>query len=262
MSIAPERIRDEIIKMMETPSASRAMSIWAEFGIFADIAPEITECIGHKQCAHHGETDIFDHTCEAMEAIRATASTPRSIMRIAAMFHDAGKPACAEPRADGEGFTFFGHEAESEKIARRFCERFRFSKADTEMICAIAREHMGIPARGAKAKTIRRFIRRTHFSRIETGRASIFDEIMEMHRADRIARDPDIDEHIEHIRSIKAEMEATAPRMPIDGHDIMEATGATGPDIGRIKRAMEERFDADPSMTREAMIEIMRAEHA
>src|SRR5439155_12192573 len=65
------------------------------------------------------------------------ATLPDLLLRVAALFHDVGKPKTAK----GDG-TFLGHEEVGAEIARRALERLRFAQKEIEVIVGLIGMHL------------------------------------------------------------------------------------------------------------------------
>ena len=92
--IAAERVRDELEKLLLAPRPSSALLLLQETGLLRRILPELSACYGVPQNRHHAY-DVFHHTLAAVDA----APPDNRIVRLAALFHDTGKP--REPRGAG-----------------------------------------------------------------------------------------------------------------------------------------------------------------
>ena len=80
------------------------------------ILPEVSACKGVAQSGYHTH-DVYGHTLLALERV-----PPDLVLRLAALFHDVGKPSTATP--DG---AFTGHENVGAELARLALERLRLA---------------------------------------------------------------------------------------------------------------------------------------
>src|SRR5207237_5418418 len=97
--ISAERVADELRKMLKSPRPKLALELLDDSGLLEVILPEISACKGVLQSGYHTH-DVFGHTLRTVEA-----TPPDLLLRVAALFHDVGKP--AQAKADG---TFVAHE--------------------------------------------------------------------------------------------------------------------------------------------------------
>src|SRR5260370_7947060 len=95
------------------------------------ILPEIAGWKGVEQSGYHTH-DVFGHTL-----LTVGGTPPDLLLRVAALFHDVGKPKTAK----GDG-TFMGHEEGGAEIARGALERLRFSQKEIEAIVTLVRLHL------------------------------------------------------------------------------------------------------------------------
>ena len=75
---------------------------------------------------------MFGHTLLTVEGV-----PPDLALRLAALFHDVGKPSTATP--DG---AFTGHENVGAELARSALERLRFSQKEIETVVKLVRLHL------------------------------------------------------------------------------------------------------------------------
>ena len=171
--ISPERIRDEFVKIIMSPNPSVGIVMLQKFGLLKSIIPELEEGIGCEQLGEH-VYDVWEHLLHALQHA-ADVSPPAGgwplEVRLAALFHDIGKPrsrrlallaqdplAKGTPTSQGERnlpllmkevagggkkkFTFYGHEVVGARMAKKIMERLKFSKKETELVEKLVRNHM------------------------------------------------------------------------------------------------------------------------
>ncbi len=130
---APERIRDELNKILVSLTPSRAFNLMFETGILGIILPELTKGYKMTQNAYHKYT-VYRHIMETVDNIR-----PDLELRWAALLHDIAKP-YVRKRLDGQ-WVFHGHEQASAKLAEEILERLRLSKKRIRNITSLVRHH-------------------------------------------------------------------------------------------------------------------------
>src|SRR6184192_3210030 len=129
--ISAERVADELRKMLKSPRPKLALELLDDSGLLEVILPEISACKGVPQSGYHTH-DVFGHTLRTVEA-----TPPDLLLRVAALFHDVGKPATAK----GDG-TFLGHEEVGAEIAKAALERLRFPQKDVDVVTGLVRLHL------------------------------------------------------------------------------------------------------------------------
>jgi len=219
--ISAERIADELRKMLVSPHPRRAIELLDEGGLLEVILPEVAACKGVQQGGYHTH-DVYGHTLLAVED-----TEPDVLLRLAALFHDVGKPVTATP--DG---AFTGHELVGAELAEGALSRLRFSTRDIEVVTKLIRLHLRPVYYGSEWTdgAVRRLAR-------DAG--DELDRLMALARADlRASAYPDqakLDELRSRLDAVREEMPSRMSS-PIDGEDIMRVRGITaGPEVGRIK---------------------------
>jgi len=71
----------------------------------------------------------------AAEVVRYAHEPPKAaLLKLAALFHDAGKPQVQERRGHPERYTFYYHEKVGLEIFRRVASRLRCSQAEIKTV--------------------------------------------------------------------------------------------------------------------------------
>ncbi|MCL2761958.1 MAG: HD domain-containing protein [Treponema sp.] len=136
--VSAERVRDEIEKIIASEKPSRGFLCMEETGLLKLFLPELAACRGIDQKGFHC-FDVFAHSLLACD-YAAEKQYPQEV-RAAALLHDIGKPITRQLDTDGI-YTFYQHEAESEKMTRAILERLRFPNVFTDSVCHLVKEHM------------------------------------------------------------------------------------------------------------------------
>ncbi|KKL50238.1 hypothetical protein LCGC14_2307480, partial [marine sediment metagenome] len=101
-TIAQERIRDELTKLIITPHAARGVRMLEELELLRFVIPELRAGINCGQNKHHIYT-VWEHNVRALEY---SASKGYSFeVRLASLLHDVGKP--KTKRGEGYNSTFY-----------------------------------------------------------------------------------------------------------------------------------------------------------
>ncbi len=197
-AVSPERQRDELLKLVNTPRPGQAIQMLHQLEVLSRILPEIEAMVNVDQGAPH-YLDLFNHTIGALEAWAAMLQaglpdlspklqqetnqylqtelvgnvTIRQLMPLALLWHDAGKPATRTEAGSHGRIRFLGHQEESANIARRAMTRFRFSNQAGGFVAEVVRHHMR-PLLLAKEKkfsrrAVYRFFRDTGNKQFQAG---------------------------------------------------------------------------------------------
>jgi tRNA nucleotidyltransferase (CCA-adding enzyme) len=142
-NISKERIRDEFEKIIMSPEPAVGIGMLQKFGLLKHFIPELEEGIGCEQMGEH-IYDVYEHLLHALQHA-AEKGWPLEI-RLAALFHDIGKPRTRRfdaTKAGGKGkYTFYGHEVVGARMAEKIMERLKFPNKATDLVVKLVRQHM------------------------------------------------------------------------------------------------------------------------
>lgn len=145
--IAPERIRLEILKTMETvKNASKFWELMFMSGMLELVIPELEDGVDHPHGNYHAES-IWEHNMIAGD----TVSCEFPLVKLAAYLHDCGKPR-AYNKEDG---SFHDHQHIGADIVRHHLTRLKFSNDEIKFIVNLVLIHMD-GSRGITAKSRRK----------------------------------------------------------------------------------------------------------
>jgi putative nucleotidyltransferase with HDIG domain len=225
-----------------------------ETGILKLILPELSACRGIEQKGMH-RFDVLDHLLFACDA----ADVQPLDVRLAALFHDIGKPQTRS--IDQEGvYTFYNHETVSANIAENIMTRFRFPLKTTKTVSLLVRNHMFHYESEWTDSAVRRFILRSGIENL--------DMLFALRRADAcgIAGEKSavpalLDEFHDRIGAIlEKEHVFSLKDLDINGNDLILAGIPAGPKIGMILMELLDTVLDDPSLNNnEKLLEISRA---
>ncbi|MDD5672114.1 MAG: CCA tRNA nucleotidyltransferase, partial [Candidatus Omnitrophica bacterium] len=135
--VSPERIRDEIVKMLTRPGADRGLDLLSRSCLLKEILPEIEAMKNIQQPpAFHPEGDVFVHT----KLMLAQLKNPSKELALAVLFHDVGKPPTLAVR-DGH-ITFYEHAPLGARMTETIMRRLRFSNDEIETVAGCVENHM------------------------------------------------------------------------------------------------------------------------
>jgi len=250
-SVAPERIREELMKILMAPKPSMAFNIMVRTGILKEFLPELLEGYLKRQNQYHRYT-IFKHIVETVDHVR-----PEPILRLTALLHDIAKP---RTRIKREGkWSFYGHEKESALLAEEILNRLKFSNEVIKTVTNFIQHHMIGYNSGWSDAAVRRLIRRVGAEQI--------NDLLVFRRADLLAHgltDQDFELTSELEMRVNEQIRHKAPirrqDLAIDGHVVMEITGLSpGPEVGSILRDLNEKVLDHPELNnREDLAALLR----
>ncbi|HUX20573.1 MAG TPA: HD domain-containing protein, partial [Spirochaetia bacterium] len=182
-------------------------------------------------------------------------------IRLAALFHDLGKP--RTHALDENGLpTFYHHEEVSEGLARAIMKRLRFSNALETKVTHLVRHHMFHYEENWSDAAVRRFLARV-------GKDEIQDLFL-LRRADtygtagKSVQDASLAAFSEHIhRVLDAESALTLKDLAIDGNTLAREAGIPrGPIMGTVLNELLASVIDDPSLnSQERLVQIARNFH-
>ncbi|MBV9159569.1 MAG: CCA tRNA nucleotidyltransferase [Candidatus Kaiserbacteria bacterium] len=239
--ISRERVRDELVRIVESPRPMQALYLAQKLGLLRYIIPELEEGIGCAQNQAHS-FDVFEHL---MRSLQHAADKGWSLeVRLAALLHDIGKPATRVWSDDKNDWTFHGHDVVSAKMAKRILQDLKFPKDLTERVVALVRWHMFFSDPDVVTlAAVRRVIARV-------GTEHIMD-LLNLRVCDRIGTGRP-KEHPFRLRKYMSMVDEamrdpiSVAMLKIDGTKIMHLGEAPGPRIGWILHALLEEVLDDP----------------
>jgi len=239
--ISAERIRDELDRLLVGEGAAAALQGIVVTGLADVFLPELPG-LAVEQDPVHQHKDVLAHTF----AVVAQCS-PDRITRLAALFHDVGKPATRE-FGDG-GVSFHHHEVVGSRMAKARMRQLRYSKNDVADVSRLVYLHMRPHTfkMGWTDRAVRRYVR-------DAG--ELLPRLNDLVRSDVTTRNQkkarqisrSIDELEERITELRKSEELDAIRPPIDGNRVMELLDMPpGPKVGAAMNfLLEHRLDHGP----------------
>ena len=254
-TVAPERLRDELLKLLAEPNAASSLRLADELGLLCRIVPELKESKGVTQPKEH-YWDVFTHQIETVGNVElvvgdtapsdpVVGEVPRfdtmarhfaetvsdghtrlTLLKFAGLLHDVAKPATRTVEASGR-IRFLGHHKTGADVAEGIARRLRFSRRGTEIARLMVQNHLR-PGQMAgqselpSGKAIFRYFRDVGDAAIDTLYLNLADYLA--------ARGPllEHDDWSEHCRivghvlheGLEGKAPETLPKL-ISGHDII-----------------------------------------
>jgi poly(A) polymerase/tRNA nucleotidyltransferase (CCA-adding enzyme) len=239
-SIAKERVRDELVKIMMTPNAAKGIILLEELDLLRYVLPELREGIGVGQNKHHIYT-VFEHNVRALDY--AAGEDYSLVVRMASLLHDVGKPKVKG--GDGANSTFYQHEYIGARMAVRMLDRLRFSREFVEQVAHLVRSHMFYYDTDVISPAgVRRFV-------VRVGPENI-DDLLKVREADRIGSGVKkaMPYRLRHLLFMieKVKRDPLSPKMlALRGDDLMPLLGLPqSRRVGWVLNALMEEVIDDP----------------
>lgn len=241
--VAPERVRDELVRILTEGSARNGFELLDRSGLLAEILPEITAMKGVAQPPEfHPEGDVWTHTLMMLDDLE----NPTPALAMGVLLHDVGKPPTFRI---ADRIRFDGHVETGVRMARDILSRLRFSNEDTDQILALINNHMKFADVGRmRESTLKRFLRLPKF-----------EEHLELHRLD--CRNSN--GHLETWQMLRERIngmppEVLKPQPLLTGRDLIAAGYSPGPRFKSMLAAVEDAQLEGRVATREEALDLLR----
>jgi len=228
LQVSPERIRDELVKILSDRNRLRGLDLLDTSGLLAAILPEVANLKGCQQpFQFHPEGDVFQHTRKMLELLEPDAPI---LLVLSVLLHDIGKPPTqsVDPR-DGR-IRFNGHDRVGAEMAGAVLTRLRLSRAEIDAVVEAVRQHMVFKdVKEMRPARLRRFMAR-----------DTFPTELELHRVDCASSHGDLENYDFLCR--KAAEFAAEPIIPLPlltGNDLIGLGMTPGPRFGELLEAIQ-----------------------
>lgn len=269
--VSAERVRAEFERLMISGAPRRGIELLVYTGVADVVIPEVA-LLKDTVDEHHRHKDVYEHTLtvldqaialedpgdfegDAAESLTSDPSLggplpgPDLVLRMAALFHDIGKPATRRFEKDGS-VTFRAHDVIGARMAAKRMRAMRFDKQTEKDVARLVEMHLRAFGFGEHSWTdsaVRRFVR-------DAG--PLLGRLLRLIRADITSQNrrkvsqlqAANDELAQRIVEIAEQEELEAIRPDLDGAEIMEILGLTpGREVGAARNYMLElRLDEGP----------------
>jgi poly(A) polymerase/tRNA nucleotidyltransferase (CCA-adding enzyme) len=242
--ISPERIRDEFVKIILSPTPAKGIELLQETGILQIILPEIESGIGVMQSHHHyygPYNTVYKHLVASLEK----CPSPKLEVRLASLLHDVGKP--KSKRGEGENATFYNHEYIGEKLTKNILERLRFSRRVIDKVTLLVRNHMfyyNVDEVGESG--VRRVVQKIGLENIT--------DLIDVRIADRLGSGvpkaaPYKLRHFQFMVEKVSHDPISVKQLKLNGNDLMSELGVEpGPKIGAILAVLLSQVIDEPKL--------------
>jgi len=240
--ISKERVQAEFVRIINSPKPMDALVLAQKLGLLRHIAPELEEGIGCDQNQAH-KYDVFEHNMRSLQHA-ADKGWPFSV-RIAALFHDVGKPKSRRWDEGKKDWTFHGHDVVGARMTRKILENLKFPRETIEQTANLVRWHMFFSDPDKiTLSAVRRIICNVGPEHIE--------ELINLRICDRIGTGRPKEQPFR-LRKYQAMIDEalrdpiSVGMLKIDGKRLMEVTRETpGPKVGWTLHALLEEVLDDP----------------
>ncbi len=228
--VSPERMREELTKLLTEGAARRGFELLDETGLLAVVLPDVARMKGVQQPPQfHPEGDVWIHMRMMLEKLPPDCSPT---LAWGVLLHDVGKPSTFAPATGpGSRIRFDGHVEVGARMAESICRELRFSNDDTAQIETLVANHLRFKdVKQMRQATLKRFVRQPRF-----------EEHLELHRLDCLASHGSLEAY-DLVRQFLAETPPEQVRPPrlVTGEDLKGMGIQPGPRFKEILLAVEE----------------------
>lgn len=273
-AVAMERVQVEWLKLLTPDGAAARVQLLNELGVLAVLLPEVVACQGVTQSRPHTE-DVYGHQLLVLTAleellpwrdpvdevwhtdglgryrqllndylqVEVALEQPRwLLLKHTALLHDIGKPPTRTVGDDGR-IHFYDHDIVGAEMVGRLMTRWKFAAKSADYVRDVVLWHMRpllisnhLPPR---SRTIYRYYRDARTVGVDVGLHSIADQRGKAGATDRA-------EVLAIVQSLWAayvdEPDRYVKITPLlNGHEVMELTGAQGRRIGELLEGLKEQ---------------------
>ena len=244
-------VQDELRKLLMSDNPGVGLRLMRDTGMFQTLLPELAPMVGFDQRSMYHEHVLDEHTFEVIDELARQGASYEA--RLAALFHDSGKPLTANPKPDGT-FRFhshpvYGHHADvGADIARTTLNRLNYPRDTINHVSDLVREHMVTAVEKPTPVKARRL--RARFS------DKFLNDLLDHKAADGEGHGEHIAVNrmgIQKLRDLLAE-NADSPRsvkdLLVNGRDLMAEGIEAGPTLGKVLRQLLSEVIDNPELNR------------
>ncbi len=225
--ISAERIYAEFKKLLKGVAAGKVLRKYVD--VIGVIIPELSAMKGFEQHNSYHRYDVLEHCIRALEAVR-TMPENEEYMKLAALFHDIGKPETFSMDDKGIGH-FYGHPAKSEELVKKIMKRLKADRFTSERVALLVKRHDLLFDRDERL--LKRWMNKLS--------AEVMLELLEIKRADNFGTgnmSRELADKFEDIRLMMNEIIRqgqcfSLTDLAVGGRDLIDAGMKQGAEIGR-----------------------------
>ena len=290
--VSANRVREEFLRILAPAGARARLEALDQLGLLRHVIPEIMATKGVEQPRTHHYWDVWGHSLHTVQAAEGVTGghqnspvfscvpwtaeteayfaevvsdghTRRTILKLAALFHDIAKPQTRTLEPDGRT-RFFGHSEQGAEIAERRLGSLRLSNRGASMVSRMVLHHLrptGMSNDGEwpTNRAIYRYFKAADDVAMDTLYLALADYLGA--KGPELSH-PDWLEHAKMMAHIldtgtREPVAATTARL-VNGHDLMTRFHLQpGPGIGTLLEVVEEARAAGEIETQEQALELV-----
>ena len=275
LSVATERIRDELFKILSSHRTANILKDMYRIGLLEKVIPQVTVMFNVPQSGYH-HLNVWQHSLEAVVQFDALVQElkdhedvmnylkPRlALIKLGILLHDIGKPETRKLEPGGR-MSFHGHEHVGKGIVRKVSKMLKLSVKHRHVLEDLVRYHLrpGYLSNFKKPskKAIFRFLRDTGQESVSVVLLSLADQ-----RATRgpLTTEKDQKHHEAICFQVIQEFFIKQKQEPhvklLDGKDLMKVFKLQpGPVFSKILKHIEEQQDLGNIKTRKDALNLAK----
>ncbi|MBP3360500.1 MAG: HD domain-containing protein [Clostridia bacterium] len=228
LKVSAERIFSELCGIITAEHAEKLLLDFPE--VITVVLPELSASVGFEQKNIHHCYDVYTHTAKVV-----SGCPPDTALRLAALFHDCGKPSCFFMGDDGQGH-FYGHASAGAELAGEALTRLKSPNKIKSLVCELVKLH------DREIVNTRRAVKR--FMRAASREAA--ERIFALKKADNLALAPEYHSRTELIRETENTMKSivenqecfSLKQLCINGNTLIENGFEPSRQLGEILSAL------------------------
>lgn len=225
-SVSVERVFMELKKLLAGKNAGNVIRRYVD--VLGVVIPELLPMKGFEQHNSYHRYDVLEHCIRTMELVRTTPENA-GYMKLAALFHDIGKPGTYSMDENGIGH-FYGHPKKSEELVRAILLRLSADKRTMERVAGLVKRHDLLFERDERL--LKKWMNRLS--------PEVLLEILEIKLADNLATgnmSVELEAKFVDIRQMIAEILVqeqcfSRKTLAVSGNDVLAAGVKPGPAVG------------------------------
>jgi tRNA nucleotidyltransferase (CCA-adding enzyme) len=233
--LSAERVRETLDQTLAGEFAADALRLARDIGALAAGLPEWQSTVGVPQASATQAYTVDEHILHVLDQAVQRGGSP--VLRLAAFWHDSGKPLEGGPRS---------HAERGAELTDHAMRRLAYDNDTRLAVVHLVREHPYDEESDPTPVRARRFLARV-------GRAAAPD-LLELRRCDRLGRGfpPPEDElrrrdRFEQLVTQEWESPVTRAELAVTGDDLLAAGLPGGPRLGQVLAALLAAVVEDPS---------------
>ncbi|MAT08060.1 MAG: CCA tRNA nucleotidyltransferase [Dehalococcoidia bacterium] len=297
LNVSKERVRDELLKIISSPNIASSLYKLDSLGLLTIIIPELENCKDVEQPGEHCY-DVFKHSLETprmlelilsevdntsravkfiprferwetfFQEIYADGATRFTLLKLAGLLHDIGKPQTKTVESDGR-IRFLGHGNLGAETSQSIMDRLRFSKKASNYVTSIVKHHLRPSQLAPKGlmpskKAVYRYYRDLGEVSIDTIYINLSDYMAA--KGDRILESrfdlSDWERHCKMAATILNNKQKDDPDIYlriVNGYDLMSELGLEpGPFVGKLIDLISESYAAGEINNRKEAIDFAK----